>query len=281
MAGSVGGSSETSPRNYVLTQFAFSARGLDGESYVPVKNLETADAEYKQFVASRGQDTVIRIAKLVHDAPKRSDGQITDARVLGTTSGGTKQALEELLLASVNSRATTPTEGLADNPDYLAWAHYKVGATAVYALDRGFRNRRDFEERTLQSIDGSGATITKKWGDIEHPRSGNRADYIDVQNSQYSIPARVSISSSEEEGTETLRINGKVFTCRWQKRGNTITWTSDEVAGGLVMARGASGGSFVIQPQLANAGSLHSVGDIRFDIESISKDGPFYKQPTK
>jgi hypothetical protein len=47
------------------------------------------------------------------------------------------------------------------------------------------------------------------------------------------------------------------------------------------MVRGASGGSFVIQPQLANAGSLHSVADIRFDVESISKDGPFYKQPTK
>lgn len=295
---------ETSQRNYAVVQLAFFKTGEPSDTFA--SDMKKADDDYKQLIAANGEASVLRAVKMVKSAPKTPEGKLSDPRMIGATNVIPNRAIETLA-SGTNTAAAGASTNMVDNPEYTNWAHFKVGAVAVYGEDHG-GGTQHVQVVRLQSIDDRGATVVTTMAEIEDQEHAIE----DKRDIPETIAARLPVAPAEppaaqgasskgstgkgrtqssstrgetarhgtyvpplETGTETLKINGKVFECQWQKRPGVITWTNKDVPGGLVLYHDNS--YTVFQPQLANADSIHSARDFRFEVESLS-DGPYRKE---
>jgi hypothetical protein len=276
---------ESGPRNYVITQSLLALGGIS--DFYPAE-LRKAASDYQQLVTAHGEVAVLRASKTVHDAAKHDDGTIGDPRVIGASNRVPRLAIIELLGAGGGATATSSDNSTAYldnspiNPMYQAWVHFKVGAIAVYGEDYG-TSRKDIFVSKLISIDAGGATIDDKFGNID---AESNAPYLPygkpktvLAHLTTTVPrAPPSAGNSEAaSGTQMLKVNGKIFKCQWQRHGNLIVWRSDEVPGGVVLSHDHT--YRILQPQITDLSQIHSIADIRFEVEALS-DGPYGQSQT-
>jgi hypothetical protein len=140
-----------------------------------------------------------------------------------------------------------------DNPKYLAWKKFPVGAKADYVEDllHEYQPGTDAYTKsriarltfTLVSIDDERAVV--KAESTVSRRTGGDSYSSDDQIFKAKVPAPGAHSDNPTQvltrGEETLTINGKEIHTRWECVAQakdpltfTKTWTSDEVPGGLV-----------------------------------------------
>ncbi len=154
--------------------------------------------------------------------------------------------------------AAQPAEALVDNPQYLAWKKFPPGTTVTY-VDRVLSEyqpgsnlyTRSKTARTtlrLDSIDDKQAILTVSSTVYQmNGRTSSSERQINYQAKQ--PPGQSGAAKPNESGQETLEISGKKVATHWEtsfgilagtfaqpdKENFVKTWTSDEVAGGLVL----------------------------------------------
>jgi len=218
------------PRGYVRSLLAVS------------QNLNSAaevDAAYQKFVAANNEAAVLEAAKTLA-AEKPHPGYAGDLDLLTRVLNSSR---------SVDSPAGP---AMIDNPEYLAWKGFSVGAKSSYLLRVLVPARPGSDQlnpgqalvrftHAFRSIDARQMNLWKteiyydSVGGAPHP----------PRDTEWGYPAKIPVSaapSNAQSGEEELRIGGRVFHTRWRStpsngRGCNIaakTWTSDEVPGGLV-----------------------------------------------
>jgi len=154
--------------------------------------------------------------------------------------------------------AAKPAETLADNPQYLAWKKFPPGTTIAY-VDRVLsesepgsnmytRSKTGRTSLRLDSIDDKQAVLTVNSTVYQmNGRASSSERQINYQAKQ--PPGLSGTTKPNESGQETLEISGKKIPAHWEtafgilagtfaqpdKENFVKTWTSDEVAGGLVL----------------------------------------------
>jgi len=155
--------------------------------------------------------------------------------------------------------AAKPAEAQADNPQYLAWKKFPPGTTVTHVDRVLFESQpgtnlytRSKTARTtlrLDSIDDKQAVLIVKSTIYQmNGRTSSSETQISYQAKQ--PPGQSGSARPHESGQETLEINGKPIATHWEKVFGILagtfaqpdkdsfvkTWTSDEVAGGLVLS---------------------------------------------
>lgn len=150
-----------------------------------------------------------------------------------------------------------PARNLGDSPKYLAWKKFPPGSKASYQTDLLHEYKPGTNQYTkskisrltlsLQSIDDERAivkaesTVSGKIGGRDGADTSSSNELIFKAKDAPPGPPVDDPTRVTTTGEETLTINGKKITTKWEcvTRADdpltfTKTWTSDEVPGGLV-----------------------------------------------
>lgn len=141
-----------------------------------------------------------------------------------------------------------------ENPEYVGWAKYKVGTTAVWktVTTEGDSKKESITTKKLIELTDDKAvieqtTLSKKGGDgtakikkVIVPRLVSQS-----KAKQFTNPG-----SFKDDGTESVELAGKTFDARWitsQRKGDegdsiTRVWLSDSAPGGLLKKETKAGG---------------------------------------
>lgn len=198
--------------------------------------------------------------------PLANLGNMAVTEVPQTLGEANRKHAEALAIADKKLEATPHV----DNPRYLGWKGFRVGASATYAKNtwqaRGGQKQSSgsgsTEVRTLQSIDNANARV-------------------DIDGKVQTFAAKVRDNRSPDElkpqTEEEVELNGKTFQCSrrtrqwkdWDRRVTTTTWTSDEVPGGLVR----------LLEDEEDPNGLHVVDDITLQSYTGGKSGDWSGKP--
>lgn len=132
-----------------------------------------------------------------------------------------------------------------ENPEYVGWAKYKVGTTAVWKTvtsDGGTTKETTTTKKLIELTDNKAVieqTTTSKKGD---GATKTKTVIVPRLVSETKAKQFVAPSGMKEDGTESIELAGKTFNARWvtaQRAGEggestTRVWVSDSAPGGLL-----------------------------------------------
>jgi hypothetical protein len=126
-----------------------------------------------------------------------------------------------------------------DNPDYAAWARFRPGSTVTVRIEIEASGGKSVTEATstLKSVDAKEAVVEVK-GFTE---ALGRREEIAAREERVPAKVRRPAPSKAEEADEEIEVAGKKLACRritvTDQQGAlataTVTWTSDQIPGGL------------------------------------------------
>jgi uncharacterized protein YfaS (alpha-2-macroglobulin family) len=134
--------------------------------------------------------------------------------------------------------------GQVDNPEYKAWASFKVGSsrTLTGKSTGGFKTIEESNQSILEKVENDKVMI------LTHTSTDGRPSARPDLDKPLPLAARIDAKDMKYVGEESIQVMGKTFKCKvyetpkktWnaasggQKSSQTKKWMCDDVPGGLV-----------------------------------------------